>query len=69
MPKPAWDALEAGFDGPATCRLAALDFPTIFEVRKILPAAMLEWNIAQLTPTQAALRLVQRFAPIGRRPF
>jgi hypothetical protein len=60
FPKLAWDALEANFDGPATRRLAALDFPTIFEVNKVLPGAMREWGIAPITRAQAALRLAQR---------
>jgi hypothetical protein len=32
MPRMAWDALEAGYDGPGIRRLAALDFPTYFTV-------------------------------------
>ena len=39
MPKLAWDALEAGLDGPATRRLAALHIPTFFELNQILPGA------------------------------
>jgi hypothetical protein len=62
MPKLAWDALEAGLDGPATRRLAALDSPTAFEVQKILPQAMQEWQLAQLSPEQAAMRLAKRRA-------
>jgi hypothetical protein len=48
MPKLAWDALEAGLDGPATRRLAALHFPTFFQVREILPKVMQEWGLAQI---------------------
>ena len=48
MPKLAWEALEAGLDGPATRRLAALRFPTFFEVREILPKVMQEWQITQI---------------------
>ena len=42
MPRLAWDALEAGLDGPAIRRLAALEFPTFFQVQKILAQAMEE---------------------------
>jgi len=42
MPRLAWDAMEAGLDGPAIRRLAALEFPTYFQVQEILPAAMRE---------------------------
>jgi hypothetical protein len=62
MPKLAWDALEAGLDGPATRRLAALHFPTFFEVREILPKLMQEWGITQLSPAQAAMQLAKRRA-------
>src|SRR3981081_3524 len=62
MPKLAWDALEAGLDGPATRRLAALHFPTFFQVREILPKAMQEWGLTQLSREQAALRLAKRRA-------
>jgi len=54
MPKLAWDALEAGLDGQATRRLAALRFPTFFEVREILPKVMQEWQITQIPKGQAA---------------
>jgi hypothetical protein len=62
LPKLAWDALEAGLDGPATRRLAALRFPTIFEVRDVLPKVMREWQITELPPAQAALRLAKHRA-------
>jgi hypothetical protein len=62
MPKLAWDALEAGLDGPATRRPAALQFPTFFQVREILPRIMQEWKLAQLSPEQAAVRLAKRRA-------
>jgi hypothetical protein len=62
LPKLAWDALEAGLDGPATRRLAALRFPAIFEVREVLPEAMQEWQIAELPPAQAAVRLAKHRA-------
>jgi hypothetical protein len=62
MPKLAWDALEAGLDGLATRRLAALHRPTFFEVREILPKLLQEWGLEQLPPGQAALRLAKRRA-------
>jgi hypothetical protein len=62
MPKVAWDALEAGFDGPATRRLAALERPTYFEVAEVLPRAMQELGLAHITAGQAALRLAKQMA-------
>jgi hypothetical protein len=59
LPKLAWDALEAGFDGPATRRLAALHFPTYFQVREILPTILQEWRMTELPPEEAALRLAR----------
>ena len=59
MPKLAWDALEAGLDGPATRRLAALHLPTAFEVREILPRVMQEWQMKSLSPEDAAVRLAK----------
>jgi hypothetical protein len=57
MPALACEALEAGLDGPAIRRLAALEFPTFFEVREVLPQAMKEMDLACLTKTEAAVRL------------
>ncbi len=34
MPALAWDAIEAGLDGPAIRRMAALEFPTFFDIYK-----------------------------------
>jgi hypothetical protein len=62
MPKVAWDALEAGLDGPGIRRLAALDSPTYFEVRDVLPRAMKEMGLVKLTPNDAALRLAKNRA-------
>jgi hypothetical protein len=59
MPKLAWDALEVGLDGPATRRLAALHFPTYFQLRQILPAVMQEWRMTYLSPKDAAVRLAK----------
>jgi len=57
MPKLAWDALEAGLDGPATRHLAALEFPTFFQVRELLPTVMKELRLTHLSKEQAAVRL------------
>ncbi len=62
MPKVAWDALEAGLDGPGIRRLAALDSPTYFEVRDVLPRAMQEMGLAKLACPAAALRLAKHRA-------
>ena len=59
MPRLAWDALEAGLDGPAIRRLAALDSPTFFEVRAVLPHAMKEMGLAEMKETDAAVRLAR----------
>jgi hypothetical protein len=62
MPKIAWDALEAGMDGPAIRRLAALDSPTYFEVRDILSRAMEEMGLTNISRNVAALRLAKNLA-------
>jgi hypothetical protein len=59
MPKLAWDALEAGLDGPATRRLAALHSPTFFQLSEILPTLLQEWRMTELSPEDAALRLAK----------
>ena len=59
MPKLAWDALEAGFDGPAIRRLAALEFPTAFQIRDVQPRAMEEMHLAKISQGEAALRLAK----------
>ena len=59
MPKLAWDALEAGLDGPAIRRLAALEFPTAFQVREVLPSVVKEMHLAKIGEVEAALRLAK----------
>jgi hypothetical protein len=59
IPRVAWDALEAGIDGPATRRLAAMDKPTWSEVEGPLPAAMREMGLAAVTRGEAALRIAK----------
>jgi hypothetical protein len=48
--------------GPATRRPAAFQFPTFFQVREILPKAMQEWGLTQLSREQGALQLAKRRA-------
>jgi len=62
MPNIAVDALEAGLDGPAIRRLAALDSPTHFEVRDVLPRAMQEMGLVDVSREVAASRLATRRA-------
>ena len=62
MPNIACDALEAGFDGPAIRRLAALERPTYFEVAEVLPRVIQELGLTQITTGQAALRLAKQIA-------
>lgn len=59
MPKLAWDALEAGLNGPAIRRLAALEFPTFFEVRELLPHFMEELRLVKMSRQEAAVRLAK----------
>ena len=59
MPRLAWEALEAGFDGPALRRMAALEFPTFFQIKDVLPRAMEEMHLAKLDKAKAALRLAK----------
>jgi hypothetical protein len=62
MPKLAWEALEAGLDGPAIRRLAAFEFPTFFQIQEVLPQAMKEMRLASLDKTAAALQLAKLWA-------
>jgi hypothetical protein len=62
MPKIAWDALEAGLDGPAIRRLAALEMPTWFEVNEVMPAAMLEMGVARISAGEGAAYIAYRRA-------
>jgi|ERR1051326_1515407 hypothetical protein len=62
MPQIAWDALEAGLDGPATRRLAALEHPTYFEVAEVLPRVKQELALTEITAGQAALRMAKQIA-------
>ena len=62
MPKIAWDALEAGLDGPATLKLAALEHPTYFEVAEVLPRVRQELGLAEITTGQASLCVAKQIA-------
>lgn len=62
MPKVAWDALEAGLDGPAIRRLSALIQPTYFEVAEVLPRAKEELGITEISVGEAALRVAKQIA-------
>ncbi len=57
MPKIAWDALEAGFDGPAIRRLAALEHPTYFEVADVLPLVRQELGLSHIANKEAGTRI------------
>jgi hypothetical protein len=59
MPRLAWDALEAGFDGPAIRRMASFESPTFFQVSEVLPRMMQELHLSKMTAGQAALRLAR----------
>jgi hypothetical protein len=59
MPRIAWDALEAGLDGPGIRRLAALERPTFFEVREVLPRASEEMGLSTVGMAEAALRVAK----------
>jgi hypothetical protein len=60
MPRVAWDALEAGLDGPGIRRLAALEKPTFFEVRDVFDRAATEMGISSITLGEAAKRIAKR---------
>jgi hypothetical protein len=62
MPSIAWNAWEAGMDGPATRRLGALEHPTYFEVCDLLPLVMKELGLLYLPLGEAACRIAKRIA-------
>src|SRR5262245_5640678 len=59
MPRLAWEALEAGLDGPAIRRIAAFEFPTFFQIQEVLPKAMEEMQLAKLDKARAAFQLAK----------
>jgi hypothetical protein len=62
MPKLAWEAMEAGHDGPGLRRLGAMIKPSWSEVESVLPNALKEMQLADITVEEAAYRLVKQRA-------
>lgn len=62
MPAVAWDALEAGLDGPVIRRLAALNEPSGWEVDQIVPAFMAEAGLKSLSVEEASVRVARQLA-------
>jgi hypothetical protein len=62
MPALAWDALEAGFDGPSIRRLAALTKPSGWEVDQVVPSFMAEAELKPITRQEASVRLARQLA-------
>ena len=62
MPALAWDALEAGFDGSAIRRLAALIKPSGWETDCILPAFMTEAGLEIISRQEASVRIARQLA-------
>jgi hypothetical protein len=61
MPGLAWDALEAGLDGPSICRLAALTAPSGWETDQIVPS-MAEAGLKPITTREASIRFARQLA-------
>jgi hypothetical protein len=62
MPTLAWEALEAGLDGPRIRRMAALTDPSGWEVDQILPAFMAEAGLSVIPLQEAAVRIARQIA-------
>ena len=62
VPALAWDAMEAGLDGPVIRRVAALIHPSGWEVDQMLPKFMAEAGMVRLSAQEAALRIAQHIA-------
>jgi hypothetical protein len=62
MPALAWDALEAGLDGPSIRRLAALIKPSGWEIDQIIPAFMTEAGMKSISRQEASIRLARQLA-------
>jgi hypothetical protein len=62
MPGLAWDALEAGLDGPSIRRLAALTTPSGWETDQIVPSFMAEAGLKPITTREASIRLARQLA-------
>ena len=59
LPPLAWDALEAGLDGNAVRRMAALDRPTGFETDALLSRFMEQTELGEISVEIASARLTQ----------
>jgi len=62
MPSLAWDALEAGLDGPFIRRLAALVNPSGWETDRIEPAFMAEAGVNRISIGEASIRIARLLA-------
>jgi hypothetical protein len=62
MPSLAWDALEAGLDGPFIRRLAALVNPSCWETDHIKSAFMAEAGIRRISIREASIRIARQLA-------
>src|SRR5215472_17176988 len=62
MPSLAWDVLEAGLDGPAIRRLAALNHPSGWEADRIIPNFMEEAGLKIITRREASIRYARHLA-------
>jgi hypothetical protein len=62
MPALAADALEAGLDGPAIRRMAALEKPSGWETDQILPRFMAEAGLHKIAPRDGAIRIARNLA-------
>lgn len=73
LPAAAQEALEAGFDGPRTLRMAILEPAAGWAIDQALPPMMEELRLRSISPEEAALMLArqraQRLVETGEDPF
>lgn len=62
LPGLAVDALEAGLDGPAIRRLAALISPSGWETDQLIPGFMAQARLQSISQEEASLRLAKALA-------
>jgi hypothetical protein len=62
MPTLACDALEAGHDGFAIRRAAALINPSGWEIDQLMPKFMAEAGLKMISPQEASIRLARHLA-------
>jgi hypothetical protein len=55
LPAVAWDALEAGHDGPTVCVVAGLQRPSGWETDRLLPEFMRETGMVLRTRAEASI--------------